>query len=100
MGLRKLCLTAGLAIVAALCFAPGALAWTFSASGSVTCDTATGQHVITWTIDNRTEPQTLTIRDSNRGSVAVGSTTPARSVRQYTERLGGSTTGTVTLTVK
>jgi hypothetical protein len=100
MGLKKLCLTAGLGILAALCFAPGALAWTFSASGSVACDTATGQHVITWTVDNRTEPETLTIRASNRGSVPVGSTVAARAVRQYTERLAGSTTGTITLTVK
>jgi hypothetical protein len=100
MGLKKLCLTAVLGMVSALCFAPGALAWTFSASGSVACDTATGQHVVTWTIDNRSEPQTLTIRDSNRAAVPVGSTTPARATRQYTERLAGSTTGTVTLTVK
>jgi hypothetical protein len=100
MGLRKLCLTAGLAIVAALSFAPGAFAWTYSASGSVTCDTSTGEHVITWSIDNRTEPQALTIRASSRGSVPVGSTVAARAVRQYTERLAGSTTGTVTLTVK
>lgn len=100
MGLRKLCLTAGLAIVAALSFAPGAFAWTYSASASVTCDTATGEHVITWSIDNRTEPETLTIRASNRASVPVGSTVAARAVRQYTERLAGSATGTVTLTVK
>jgi hypothetical protein len=100
MGLRKLCLTAGLAIVAALSFAPGAFAWTFSTSGSVTCDIATGEHVITWSIDNRTEPETLTIRASSRGSVPVGSTVAARAVRQYTERLAGSTTGTVNLTVK
>jgi hypothetical protein len=100
MGLKKLCLTAGLAIVAALSFAPGAFAWTFSASGSVMCDTATGEHVITWTIDNRTEPEALTIRASNRASVPVGSTVAARAVRHYTERLAGSTTGTVNLTVK
>jgi hypothetical protein len=100
MGLRKLCLTAGLAIVAALSFAPGAFAWTYSASGSVTCDTSTGQHVITWSIDNRTEPETLTIRASNRGAVPVGSTVAAGAVRQYTERLAGSTTGTIMLTVK
>jgi hypothetical protein len=100
MGLKKLCLTAGLAIVAALSFAPGALAWTYSVSGSVTCDTATGEHVVTWTVDNSTEPQTLTIRASNRGSVPVGSTVAARVARQYTERLAGSTTGTITLTLK
>jgi hypothetical protein len=100
MGLKKLCLTAGLAIVAALSFAPGAFAWTFSASGSVMCDAATGEHVITWTIDNRTEPEALTIRASNRASVPVGSTVAARAVRHYTERLAGSTTGTVNLTVK
>ena len=100
MGLKKLCLTAVLAIVAALSFAPGAFAWTFSASASVTCDTATGEHVITWSIDNRTEPETLTIRASNRASVPVGTTVAARAVRQYTERLAGSATGTVTLTVK
>lgn len=100
MGWRKLCLTAGLTVVAALAFAPGALAWTFSASGSASCDRSTGEHVITWSIDNRTEPQALTIRVSNRGSVPVGSTVAARAVRLYTERVSGSTTGTVTLTVK
>jgi hypothetical protein len=100
MGFRKLCLTAGLGVLAALCFAPGALAWTFSASGSVACDRTTGEHVITWSIDNRTEPEALTIRESSRASVAVGSTVAARSVRQYTERLAGSTTGTATLTTK
>ncbi len=100
MGLKKLCLTAGLTVVAALAFAPGALAWTFSASGSAVCDASTGEHVITWSIDNRTEPQALTIRASNRGSVPVGSTVAAHAVRLYTERLSGSTTGTVALTVK
>jgi hypothetical protein len=100
MGLNKLCLTAGLAVLGALCFAPGALAWTFSGSGSATCDRSTGEHVITWSIDNRTEPEALTIRESSRSSVAVGSTVAARSVRQYTEQVAGSTTGTLTLTVK
>jgi hypothetical protein len=100
MGLKKLCLTAGLAVLGSLLFAPGALAWTFSASGSAVCDRTTGEHVIAWSIDNRTEPETLTIRESNRGAVAVGSTVPARSIRQYPERVAGSTTGTVTLTVK
>jgi hypothetical protein len=100
MGLNKLCLTAGLAVLGALCFAPGALAWTFSGSGSATCDRSTGEHVITWSIDNRTEPEALTIRESSRSSVAVGSTVAARSVRQYTERVAGSTTGALTLTVK
>jgi hypothetical protein len=100
MGFKKLCLTAGLAVLGSLCFAPGALAWTFSASGSATCDRNAGEHVIIWSIDNRTEPETLTIRESGRASVAVGSTVAARSVRQFAERLAGSTTGTVTLTVK
>ena len=100
MGLKKLCLTAGLAVLAALCFAPGALAWTFSAAGSATCDRSTGQHVITWSIDNRTEPEALTIRESSRSSVAVGSTVAARSIRQYTEQVAGSTTGSIVLTVK
>jgi hypothetical protein len=100
MGLKKLCLTAGLAVLGALCFAPGALAWTFSGSGSATCDRSAGEHVITWSIDNRTEPEALTIRESSRSSVAVGSTVAARSVRQYTERVAGSTTGALTLTVK
>lgn len=100
MGLKKLCLTAGLAVVGSLVFAPGALAWTFSASGSAICDSTTGEHVISWSIDNRTEPQTLTIRESNRGAVPVGSTIAARSVRQFTERLSGSTVGKITLSVK
>jgi hypothetical protein len=100
MGLRKRCLTAGLVVVGALCIAPSALAWTFSTAGGVTCDNATGEHVITWTVDNRTEPETLTIRQSSRAAVAVGSTVAARSVRQFGERLAGSTTGTIMLTVK
>jgi hypothetical protein len=100
MGLKKLCLTVGLAVLGSLLFAPGALAWTFSASGSAICDSSTGEHVITWSIDNRTEPQTLTIRESNRSAVAVGSTIAARSVRQFTERVAGSTGGTITLSVK
>jgi hypothetical protein len=100
MGLRKRCLTAGLVVLATLCFAPSALAWTFSTTGGAICDTSTGEHVITWTIDNRTEPETLTIRQSSRAAVAVGSTVPARSVRQFVERLAGTTVGTVSLTVK
>jgi hypothetical protein len=100
MGLKKLCLTAGLAVLGSLLFAPGALAWTFSASGSSICDTSKGEHVITWSIDNRTEPETLTIRESNRGAVPVGSTIAARSIRQFTERVAGSTGGTITLNVK
>jgi hypothetical protein len=100
MGLRKLCLTAVLGVLGALFFAPGALAWTYSVSGSVTCDTTTGEHVITWKVDNRTEPQSLTIRASNRVAVPVGSTVAARATRDYTERLAGSTTGTITLTLK
>lgn len=100
MGLKKLCLTAGIALVAAVVFAPNALAWTFSASGSVACDRSTGEHVLTWSIDNRTEPEALTIRESNRSSVPVGSTVAARSVRQFTERVAGSATGTLALIVK
>jgi hypothetical protein len=100
MGLKKLCLTVGLGVLGSLLFAPGALAWTFSASGSAICDSSKGEHVITWSIDNRTEPQTLTIRESNRGAVAVGSTIAARSVRQFTERVPGSNAGTITLSVK
>jgi hypothetical protein len=100
MGLKKLCLTVGLGVLGSLLFAPGALAWTFSASGSAICDSSKGEHVITWSIDNRTEPQTLTIRETNRGAVAVGSTIAAHSIRQFTERVTGSTGGTITLSVK
>ena len=100
MGLKKLCLTAGLVVLGSLVFAPGALAWTFGASGSATCDTSTGEYVITWSIDNRTEPETLTIRESNRAAVPVNSTIAARSVRVFTERVSGSTAGTITLSVK
>ena len=100
MGLKKLCLTAGIAVLGSLLFAPGALAWTFSASGSAVCDRTTGEHVITWSIDNRTEPEALTIRESNRPSVPVGSTAAARSVQQYGERIAGTVTGTITLIAK
>ena len=100
MGLRKPCLMAGLVVLATLCFASSALAWTFSTSGAAICDTSTGEQVITWTIDNRTEPETLTIRQSSGAAVAVGSTVPARSIRQFAERLAGGTVGTVALTVK
>ena len=98
--MRKLCLTAVLAVLGTLFFSPSALAWTYSVSGWVTCDTTTGEHVVTWRVDNSTEPQTLTIRASNRGSVPVGSTVAAHAARNYTERLAGSTTGTITVTLK
>jgi hypothetical protein len=100
MGFRKLCLMAGLGALATLLFAPNALAWTFSASASAACDRSAGEHVITWAIDNRTEPEALTIRESSRSSVPVGRTVAARSIGQFAERVVGSTTGTLVLTVK
>jgi hypothetical protein len=101
MGLRKLCLLVVLATVGTLAFAPSALAWTFSASGSAKCDSATGQYVVTWTLDNRSEPETLTVRESNRtAAVAVGSTVGKRTTADFVERLAAGTTGSVTLTVK
>jgi hypothetical protein len=101
MRLRRLLLLAVLATVGTLWFVPSALAWTFSASGSVKCDTTTGQYVVTWTLDNRSEPETLTIRESDRTTaVPVGSTVAKYATGSFTEKLAGTTKGTVTLNVK
>jgi hypothetical protein len=101
MGLRRLLLLAMLATVGTLALAPNALAWTFSASGSVKCDSTTSQYVITWTLDNRSEPETLTVRESDRpAAVPVGGTVAKFATGTFTEKLAGTSTGSVTLTVK
>jgi hypothetical protein len=100
MGSKKLALVAALTVLGVLGFAPSAFAWTFSASGSVKCDTATGQQVITWTLDNHTESQTMTVQKSDRAAVPVGSTVAKYATATFTEKLPGTTTGTVTLNVQ
>ncbi len=100
MGSKRFALVAALTVLGVLGFAPNALAWTFSASGSVKCDTTTGQQVITWTLDNRTEPEALTVRKSDRASVPVGSTVAKSSTGSFTEKVAGTTTGAVTLNVQ
>ena len=72
MGLRRLLLLAVLATMGTLVLAPNALAWTFSASGSVKCDRRRASTSITWTLDNRAEPETLTVRESDRSGCRSG----------------------------
>lgn len=100
MGSKRFALVAALTVLGVLGFAPNALAWTFSASGSVKCDTTAGQQVITWTLDNRTEPEALTVRKSDRAAVPVGSTVAKYATGSFTEKLAGTTTGAVTLNIQ
>ncbi len=100
MGSKRFALVAALTVLGVLGFAPSAFAWTFSASGSVKCDTTTGQQVITWTLDNHTESQTFTVQKSDRAAVPVGSTVAKYANGNFTEKLPGTTTGTVTLNVQ
>jgi hypothetical protein len=87
------------AFAAALALPGTAQAWTFSASGSAACDRASGQYLVTWTIDNSSEPEVLTITASNRAAVPTGATVGARASSTFTESVAGNTSGSLGLTV-
>jgi hypothetical protein len=87
------------AFIVALALPGTAQAWSFSASGSAVCDQSSGQYVVTWTIDNSSEPQQLTITSSNRSAVPGGSTVPAHGSSAFSESLAGTMAGSLQLTV-
>jgi hypothetical protein len=66
-------------------------------SGSANCDTQTGEYVISWTVNNSSEPEALTITSSSRA--AVSGSVAARSSATFTERLPGTSSGALSLTV-
>jgi hypothetical protein len=88
-----------LAAAVALALPGVANAWTFAVSGSASCDSQTAEYVVTWTIDNSSEPEDLTIRASDRAAVPVGSTVPAKDSADFVERVTGTTAGHVWLKV-
>jgi hypothetical protein len=86
-----------LAAFVALALPEVASAWSFSVSGSANCDAQTGEYVISWTVNNSSEPEALTITSSSRA--AVSGSVAARSSAGFSERLPGTTSGAVSLTV-
>lgn len=64
-------------------------AWSFGVDISAECDRATGEWVLTRTIDNTGERQKLILTQSN--PQAPFSEVPARSTESWTERVPGST---------
>ena len=100
MGLKGYFIKVLVVAVGALAFTPNAFAWYFDASGTAECVPSTGEYVITWTLDNRSEPDPLVIRKSNRDAIKVLDEVPAFHTRSFTERLIGTTVGTITLLVE
>jgi hypothetical protein len=74
-------------IALALALPATANAWTYSLSGTAACNPQTGQYDVSWTIDNSSEPQTLSF--SSR--LGAGSAS-ARGSATQSETVSGSTT--------
>ncbi len=85
--------------IAAMMFVPTASAWNFQTTSSAKCDQATGEFVVSFSVNNTSEPEVLTVRESSRASVPVGSTVAERATRDFTERFPGTSKETVSLTI-
>lgn len=75
------------------------LAWDFTVSGKAECNTSTGDWDLIWTVQNP-EDEDLKITESNRTRVPVDSTVAAKTSKEFTESLPGSTSGEQNLTIK
>jgi hypothetical protein len=76
-----------------------ALAWDYSLSGSGQCQ-PDGSYKITWTVDNSTENEALSVSSSsNTAVVPVGTSVAAHQTAAYTETESGTTPGTFNLTL-
>lgn len=77
-----------------------AYAWTFNFKGRGVCQ-ADGTFKITWTVDNRTEAEPMTVTDSNiPAGIPVGSVIPAKGQKGFVQVVDGKTTKTITGTIK
>lgn len=77
-----------------------AYAWTFNFKGRGVCQ-ADGTFKITWSVDNRTEPEPLTITDSNiPAAIPVGSVVAAKGHKGFVQIVDGTTPKTITGTIK
>lgn len=90
-----------MACVLAVGLVPGtAFAWTYGLSGSGVCQ-PNGSYLISWVVDNTTEPEELKITSSSNTSVVdVGETIPAKQKETFTQTVPGTASGTFTLTLK
>lgn len=77
--------------------APPAMAWTSTASGEATCNTATGEYDVSWTVNNP-EDEDMTIQHSNRP--AVSGVVKKNKSKDFNETLPGDTSGTTTLSLQ
>jgi hypothetical protein len=87
-----------LAVLAAVTFSAGtAFAWTYTLTGSGTCQ-PDGSYKITWNINNP-ENEILTVQSSSNTTVVpVGSTVPVNSNKDFVQTADGKLPGSFTLT--
>lgn len=77
-----------------------AAAWTYSLMGSGVCQ-PDGSYKITWTVNNTTEEEALTIQESSNPSVVpVGTEVPAEKTADFEQLVDGTKTGSYSLTLK
>lgn len=84
---------------AAVLMAAPAFAWDYGLSGSGQCQTD-GSYKITWTVDNSTENEALTVNSSSNTTVVpVGTQVPANQSSNFSETESGTTPATYNLTL-
>lgn len=77
-----------------------AYAWTYSLTGSGTCQ-KDGSFSITWNVDNSRESQDMNITySSNPTVVAVSTKIPAKKSSNFTQTVNGTKAGSYSLTLK
>jgi hypothetical protein len=76
-------------IALALALPATANAWTYSLAGSAACNPQTGQYDVVWTVDNSSEPETLSF-SSRLGSGSAS----ARASATQSETVSGTATST------
>jgi hypothetical protein len=99
--MKKLLLSivAGLALVAIPVSVARAWPISWETSGEGQCQ-SDGSFQITWKIKNQNDDKTLTVQESNRAAVPVGSTVSADQTGVFTESVDGTHSGTYKLTIK
>lgn len=99
--MRKLLIGLSVAILTlTLAFAGGSVkAWSFTVESKAVCDETKGVWKIAWKVNNP-ENEELTVQQSNRAVVPVGTTVAANDFEKFQEELPGNTQGNVELELK
>lgn len=99
--MKKQLIAAAVSVATVVSLASGTVsAWTYGLTGQGVCE-PDGSFKITWKIDNSTENETLTVRQSsNAAIVPVGSTVGAGDQKNFHQTVDGTAPGTYTLTLK